>query len=167
MTTSNNKGQIVQEELAKLAEHNFISKSDYKRLIEVYQAYQQQTTNKSNDMIQTEQKTLTQHKQAVEKSDYSPFDSYLTKKEQAENKVNRPIHENIKSIKPVRVSKTPEQLRGRNITWLLILGVTFLLISGLVIATSSWNQMGSLLKVITLLGVSNFFLGLSGISSKF
>src|SRR5699024_8056210 len=76
-------------------------------------------------------------------------------------------HENIKSIKPVRVSKTPEQLRERNITWLLILGVTFLLISGLVIATSSWNQMGSLLKVITLLGVSIFFLGLSGISSKF
>src|SRR5699024_4968777 len=63
--------------------------------------------------------------------------------------------------------KTTEQIRERNITWLLILGVAFLLISGLVVATSTWEQMGALLNVVTLLGVSVFFLGLSGISSKF
>ncbi|UOQ49845.1 hypothetical protein MUN88_07160 [Gracilibacillus caseinilyticus] len=64
------------------------------------------------------------------------------------------------------IPKSPEQIRERNITWLLILGVSFLLISGLVVATSTWEQMGAALKVLTLLGVSGFFFTLSGISSS-
>ncbi|SDK27895.1 hypothetical protein [Sediminibacillus albus] len=61
---------------------------------------------------------------------------------------------------------TAEQIRERNITWSLILGVIFLLIGGLVVATSTWDQLGAVMKVFSILFVSVFFLALSGISSR-
>lgn len=64
------------------------------------------------------------------------------------------------------VEKSPEQIRERNITWSLILGVIMLLISGLVVATSTWDQIGPLLKVSLISFVSVFFLGLSWVTGK-
>ncbi|UOQ44478.1 hypothetical protein MUN89_00320 [Halobacillus salinarum] len=70
-----------------------------------------------------------------------------------------------KPPKPKKV-KTKAQIRERNITWSLILGVVLLLISGLVVATSNWEQMGPGLKVFSIAFVSLFFFGLSYISRK-
>ncbi|GAA4071779.1 hypothetical protein [Amphibacillus indicireducens] len=74
----------------------------------------------------------------------------------------------IQSVKPkpVKKARSGEEVRERNITWLLVLGVLFLLISGLVVATSTWDQMGAVLKVVILLSVAIFFLGLSELSSR-
>src|SRR3954469_16250789 len=49
------------------------------------------------------------------------------------------------SSKPTKVKKTlsPEEARERNITWSLNIGVIFLLIGGLFVATSNWESMTS------------------------
>ncbi|TGB01965.1 hypothetical protein [Halobacillus salinus] len=63
--------------------------------------------------------------------------------------------------------KTAAQVRERNITWTLILGVALLLITGLVVATSQWEQMGAGLKVFSISFVSLFFLALSYGTGRF
>ncbi len=67
----------------------------------------------------------------------------------------------------VKKEKSPEEIRERNITWSLILGVSLLLITGLIVATSQWEQMGPGMKVLSIAFVSQFFFGLSHITGKF
>ncbi|GEN52778.1 hypothetical protein [Halobacillus faecis] len=63
--------------------------------------------------------------------------------------------------------RTPEQIRERNITWTLILGVSILLITGLIVATSQWDQMGAATKVVSISCVSLFFFTLSYGTGRF
>ncbi|MFG6116110.1 SCO7613 C-terminal domain-containing membrane protein [Halobacillus sp. MO56] len=68
--------------------------------------------------------------------------------------------EPVKPVKQKKV-KSAEEIRERNITWSLILGVSLLLITGLIVATSQWNQMEAGMKVASIAFVSLFFFGLS------
>ncbi|WP_062512957.1 hypothetical protein [Halobacillus sp. KGW1] len=71
----------------------------------------------------------------------------------------------VKKPEPVRKSK--EEVRERNITWSLILGVALLLITGLIVATSQWDQMGAGMKVFSIAFVSLFFYSLSYGTQRF
>ncbi len=127
---------------------------DYKRILTAHQEYARQVKEgQTTEVGKQEQPEMKQEEGAFKEM----YQTAEVKQEAAKQKKE----------KPVREPKTAEQVRERNITWLLILGVSFLLISGLVVATSSWDQMGALLKVATLLGVAVFFLALSGLSSRF
>lgn len=77
--------------------------------------------------------------------------------------------ESEKPAKPKKEKKvkTAAQIRERNITWTLILGVALLLITGLVVATSQWEQMGAGLKVFSISFVALFFLALSYGTGRF
>ncbi|WP_339234202.1 hypothetical protein [Oceanobacillus sp. FSL W7-1281] len=188
ISNSKNRAQILQEELIELLKRDLISMEDYKRILTAHQEYAKQV-DKSMDGIareDAEEEASKERFQAAEQnqpeeaeasfsqSDSKPvekqstgfFQSNKDKKEWLLAPEEREAAKQ-KKAKPVREPKTAEQVRERNITWLLILGVSFLLISGLVVATSTWDQMGALLKVATLLGVSIFFLALSGLSSRF
>ncbi|MDO7486085.1 hypothetical protein Q5O89_09935 [Peribacillus frigoritolerans] len=44
-----------------------------------------------------------------------------------------------KPVKPVKPKKTPEQIRERNISVILLTGVILLLFGGLILATTSWG----------------------------
>lgn len=44
-----------------------------------------------------------------------------------------------KSVRPAKPKKTPEQIRERNISVILLTGVILLLFGGLILATSSWG----------------------------
>lgn len=152
MSNSNERAKIVKDELTELFKHGYINKPHYKRLMQTYESYQH-AKKKAIDVTQEEITAFTHSDEPLKNKQKVIIDKSTTK--------------NDRVARPVRIKKPPEQVRERNITWLLILGVSFLLISGLVVATSSWDQMGPVLKVITLLGVSLFFLGLSGLSSRF
>ena len=70
----------------------------------------------------------------------------------------------IKNI--VKRKLTPEQIRERNISWLLNIGVIFLLIGGLFVATSNWDTMSNLMKSASIAFVSVLFYGMAYIANK-
>ncbi|QGH35013.1 hypothetical protein GI584_13605 [Gracilibacillus salitolerans] len=140
--------KVVGQEMVTLLKEGYISEKEFRKIMTSYKQY----------MYHQEQ--IEEYKQYDERNTIS------TPKQQPEEQPDKQLVKKKQEFKQQK-EKTAEQIRERNITWLLILGVSFLLISGLVVATSSWEQMGAVLKVVTLLGVSVFFLALSGISSSF
>jgi len=70
--------------------------------------------------------------------------------------------------KPQKVKKTltPEEIRERNITWLLNIGVIFLLIGGLFVATSNWESMTSIMKSGSIAIVALLFYGIAFLTKK-
>ncbi|MFD1019143.1 hypothetical protein [Thalassobacillus hwangdonensis] len=135
--------KVFRSELWKLWQKGFISERDYESFSEKYDAY---IKHMNEEQLQA---------------------SMETAEVKVEEEKPAPIPKNpVPAPKPKKV-KTQEQVRERNITWSLILGVVLLLISGLVVATTNWDQMGAGLKVISISFISIFFLGLSVISSKF
>ncbi|WP_144547104.1 hypothetical protein [Bacillus sp. X1(2014)] len=70
--------------------------------------------------------------------------------------------------KPAKVMKTrtPEEIRERNITWLLNIGVIFLLIGGLFVATSNWESMTSFMKSGSIAIVAILFYGIAFLTKK-
>ena len=62
---------------------------------------------------------------------------------------------------------TAEQIRERNISWALILGVILLFIGGLVFGTSNWSSMSNLFKVVFVSLVSVVFFASSYIAEKY
>ncbi|WP_434167911.1 hypothetical protein [Peribacillus frigoritolerans] len=71
-----------------------------------------------------------------------------------------------KPVKPARPKKTPEQIRERNISVILLTGVILLLFGGLILATTSWGDLNAVLKVLFIGMVSVIFAGMAFIASK-
>ncbi|UOR10466.1 hypothetical protein [Halobacillus amylolyticus] len=134
-----------RKELRGLREKQYITRDEYKRLTDAHDHYVKSRQAVSEPAVK--QETLSQ----------------VTAPDERET---QPKEKPAKQQKPKKV-RTREQVRERNITWSLILGVVLLLISGLVLATSQWEQMGSVMKVFSISFVSLFFLGLSFISRKY
>lgn len=65
--------------------------------------------------------------------------------------------------KPVAQKKapTPQEVRERNITWVLMIGVIFVLMAGLILATSSWSVLGNAAKTTLITLVAVLFFGIS------
>lgn len=66
----------------------------------------------------------------------------------------------------VKKTRSPEEVRERNMTWSLNIGVIFLLIGGLFVATSNWETMSAFMKSGAIATVAFLFFGLSYISKK-
>ncbi|WP_284035937.1 hypothetical protein [Neobacillus sp. 114] len=78
--------------------------------------------------------------------------------------------EPVKKIapKPQKTKKvlTAEEIRERNITWSLNIGVIFLLIGGLFVATSNWESMTSVMKSGSIAVVALMFFGIAMLAKK-
>ncbi|MBM7554195.1 hypothetical protein [Thalassobacillus pellis] len=135
-----NRKKLVRDEMRKMLQEEFITKNDYDYFMAAYQDYYLHHEIQPNPEP-GEIKQQLPEAPAKEEA--------LKKKPKKEKKV-----------------RTPEQIRERNITWSLILGVSLLLISGLVIATSNWDQMSDEVKTGSIAFVALFFFVLSGIGSK-
>jgi hypothetical protein len=85
--------------------------------------------------------------------------------------VQNKVREELKGIVPntppkVKKVRSPEEIRERNITWLLNLGVIMLLIGGLFVATSNWETMTAMMKSGSIAAVSLLFYGFSYLSRR-
>jgi len=69
-------------------------------------------------------------------------------------------------IKKEKKILTPQEIKERNITWSLNLGVIFILIAGLVLATSNWEMMNNITKTLVVTFVSGMFFGISVLSER-
>ncbi|MFQ3545026.1 hypothetical protein Q7A53_13165 [Halobacillus rhizosphaerae] len=137
------KKRVFLSELNRLREREYISSAEFQQIRDAHERYCHSTTVAS--------------------------ESERSVKENKEQEASAKPKITAKPTKPPKEKKvkTKEQIRERNITWSLILGVVLLLICGLVVATSQWNQMGPGLKVFAISFVSLFFFALSYISEKF
>ena len=105
--------------------------------------------------------------ETVAKAHHQYHLDFLREEEQKQKQMDtQPIH--VPSPKTVKVKNTltPESIRERNITWSLNIGVIFLLIGGLFVATSNWNTMTGLMKSSSIAIVSLLFYGIALISKR-
>lgn len=68
--------------------------------------------------------------------------------------------------KPSKKKLTKEQLREKNLTLVLILGVSFLLLGGFILATTNWGTMNTFIKMLAILSVSIVFSLMSYVARK-
>ncbi|MCA0986893.1 hypothetical protein [Guptibacillus algicola] len=123
-----------REELTKLRQRDFISKSTYDQVSAAYSRLLESEVEQQMDMTQA--------------------NAVLEEKKAAKT---------IEKKKAKKVKSTQE-LRDRNLTWILIIGVVLLLLGGLVLATSTWDVLTSTLKTALIATVSFLFFGISWLS---
>lgn len=135
--TKEQRKQIFREELYLLKKEQHISYAIYDKVYEAYEKFNY----------------ISIHKETLKEKETTPVNIVNAKPEK-----KKVVRENKK--------KTPEQLRERNITWLLNLGVILLLIGGLYVATSNWETMSSWMKASSIGLVACLFYGMAYISKR-
>lgn len=70
-----------------------------------------------------------------------------------------------KSVKKERVL-SQQEIRDRNITWILIIGVIFVITAGIIFATSNWSIFSSTVKTLLVALVTVMFFGISIFTEK-
>jgi hypothetical protein len=87
----------------------------------------------------------------------------ITKPDDVQDIIKNPISqqkpkpESANTVSKPPIQLTKEQIKERNISWILNIGVILILISGLIFATTTWSSIFSIVKVCLLFGVSLFF----------
>ncbi|MFJ7367492.1 hypothetical protein ACIQWQ_25840 [Peribacillus frigoritolerans] len=106
------------------------------------------------------------------KAGYTPIESGFEESLEPVKEINdrKPVTQQQaireKPVKPAKPKKTPEQIRERNISVILLTGVILLLFGGLILATTSWGDLNAVLKVFFIGMVSVIFAGMAFIASK-
>ncbi|MFB4168839.1 hypothetical protein [Virgibacillus sp. JSM 102003] len=124
--------KIVEEELNKLEEKQYINNDTYLEVLKAHSQYYTDQKNKQQLSEQTKQQSVP------------------------------------KAPKPKKVKKvlSSQEIRDRNITWSLVLGVVLLLIGGLVLATSTWDTLTDWKKTGLIGLVSLLFFGLAYFTAR-
>ncbi|WP_144527968.1 hypothetical protein [Peribacillus simplex] len=113
--------------------------------------------------------TITKDEETTYETNESAFEESLEPvKEITDRKpvIQKQAIKREKQVKPAKPKKTPEQIRERNISVILLTGVILLLFGGLILATSSWGDLNAVLKVFFIGMVSVIFAGMAFIASK-
>lgn len=134
--------QVVEEEMIRLKREDYISDDVYETVTDAERRFYNAIVEK-NEAMRSEAK--------AEQIDMSPHVEAKAKiEEEAEQK---PLKE--------KKQLSAKEVRERNITWLLNLGVILLLIGGLVLATSTWDVMSNWAKTGLIALVAVLFFGLA------
>jgi hypothetical protein len=154
LTPKEERRRIFRNELYNLKELGYVTSAQYKNVSEAHNEY-------FSDMLTKEQ----QEKEAVKRirtAEPAPLPTQLS-----QIVTEKPIKEQPKP-KPVKVKsrKTAEEIRERNISWSLNIGVIMLLIGGLFVATSNWETMTPWMKAGSIALVSGLFYGLAFVSYR-
>ncbi|UYZ20069.1 SCO7613 C-terminal domain-containing membrane protein [Mesobacillus jeotgali] len=143
--------RIFRNELYNLKELGYVSAEEYKSVSEAHNEYFLDLLSQERQ----EKELATRNR----KEDSTAFEvqpsAMIAMKEQPKA---RPAK--------IRPKKTAEEIRERNISWSLNIGVIMLLIGGLYVATSNWESMAPWMKAGLIALVSALFYGIAYISYK-
>ncbi|MEK3854781.1 hypothetical protein [Cytobacillus sp. FSL H8-0458] len=128
---------IFHVELTKLKEKDYISSEHYEMTLKAHHQYYQDLEEMKREQIKAAK--------AAEEISKKPI-------QPANNTVKKKLSQ--------------EEIRERNISWLLNIGVILLLIGGLFVATSNWATMSNFMKSASIAVVSLLFYGFALISGK-
>lgn len=157
MDEIDNRRQIVREELEKLRNLKLITEAEYKKVNFVHERYTEKLKEKPIAAViqpALKQKAPAQQTNAIQH----------TPDEGKRGEIQSPLPQKKKA--PPRKVVNPQDIRERNITWVLILGVIFILLSGLILATSNWSILSNTLKTGLITLISILFFGISVFSEK-
>jgi hypothetical protein len=143
--------RIFRNELYNLKELGYVSAAEYKSVSEAHNEY-------FLDLLAEER----QEKELAARPKKN--DSAALEVQPAA--ANIQMKDKRKQPPIVRPKKSAEEIRERNISWSLSLGVIMLLIGGLFVATSNWETMTSLMKAGSIALVSALFYGIAYMSYK-
>lgn len=143
---TNIEQQIFHKELNRLKEHDYITEETYEVVDEAYSKFYLDLHN----VVRRVPDTLHDDK-----------NESVLEKNVEQTKINKP------AVKKTPKKRSPEEVRERNISWLLHIGVFLLLIGGLFVATSQWDTMSGLMRTSSIGAVSLLFYALSFIAQKF
>ncbi|MBU8878696.1 hypothetical protein BGM26_06790 [Bacillus sp. FJAT-29790] len=91
----------------------------------------------------------------------------VVKKEELATAKEKPLQQPIPQVKKEKKKRlSAEEIRERNISWSLNLGVILLLIGGLFVATSNWETMDNWMKSGSIAFVSLLFYGIAYVSKR-
>ncbi|NHM31071.1 hypothetical protein [Neobacillus terrae] len=143
--------KIFWEELNKLREDGYLSSKVLRQVSAAYREY----------YLDKEKVWEISH-QSSDSLEYAPDEKELPLLKP------EPKPAKTKPVKSIKEKKIPsqEEIRERNITWSLNIGVIFLLIGGLFVATSNWATMTSVMKSTSIAAVAVLFLGIALLSRK-
>ncbi|WP_414672149.1 hypothetical protein [Lentibacillus sp.] len=130
--------KIVEEELKQLKEAQYIEKNVYFHVLEAH------------DQLYADRK----------QAESTAKDAYVEMNDVEKSK------EVPAQPKKVKKTLSPQEVRERNITWALNLGVILLLIGGLVLATSTWDILDNWMKTGLIALVSALFFGLASFTRR-
>jgi len=133
------KKVIFKQELQTLKEKGYIQEEQFQEINQAYDSYQHEEWKRQR------QEMLAKIKETEEQE--------IQKKKQKEQ------------VKP-KINLSPQEIRERNITWLLIVGVVMFLIGGMVFATNNWDSMNALMKTSVIALVAGMFLGMQYVTEK-
>lgn len=148
-TPKEERRRIFRNELYNLKELGYVTSDQYNSVSEAHNKY-------FSDLIQNEKSQVQTAQQANQNTELPA--AAVKKAEIQKEKANR-----IK-VKP---KITSEEIRERNISWSLNIGVIMVLISGLFVATSNWETMTPLMKAGSIALVSALFYGIAFVSYRF
>jgi hypothetical protein len=147
--------RIFRNELYNLKELGYVSQEEYKKVSEAHNEYFLDLLSKER-----QEKALTDK---AKENDSIPFEVQLTATiPMKENQIQQPKPRPVK-VKP---RKSAEEIRERNISWSLNIGVIMLLIGGLFVATSNWESMTPWMKAGSIALVSALFFGIAYMSYR-
>ncbi|WP_077211728.1 hypothetical protein [Bacillus dakarensis] len=135
--TREERKSIVENELYLLREGNYISFKTYEHVVKAHEKFYRDQHAKEDKFINS---TIIEEPEII--------------KPVAQKKVKEPK------------KRSPEQIRERNITWLLNLGVILLLFGGLFVATSNWVIMTNWMKAGSIALISLLFYGMAVVSGR-
>lgn len=157
MDAIDNRRQIVKEELERMRNLNLITEEEYKKVNTAHERYIKRL--KEKPIVAAIHPALNQKvpEQQVSSTHPAPDKGKIAE-------LQNPLPK-AKNLTPRKV-KTPQEIKERNITLVLILGVIFVLLSGLILATSNWDILSNTLKTALITLVSILFFGISVFSEK-
>ncbi|MGV2938947.1 hypothetical protein AB5I83_05100 [Mesobacillus sp. LC4] len=149
-TPKEERRRIFRNELYHLKELGYVTGEEYKNVSEAHNEYFLDLMAKERQEKELAART--------KKNDSVAFDDQPA--------ASIPMKVNRKNQPIVRPKKSAEEIRERNISWSLSLGVIMLLIGGLFVATSNWETMTPFMKTGSIALVSGLFYGIAYMSYK-
>ncbi|WP_047982833.1 hypothetical protein [Ornithinibacillus californiensis] len=148
------KREIVREELHQLVKARYINMNIAAKIVNAHAKYYKNTPR------------VNEIKQEIVKPEVSKVEPKVTISPQPE-----PVQPKKEVVQPKPVIQpkkklSDQQIRDRNITWGLNLGVILLLLAGLVFATSTWDTLSAWAKTGLFITVAILFYGLAWFTSR-
>jgi|GEM_PF-4807290 len=180
----NQNSNIFYRELNELLKHNFINQNQFNEMSKAYSKLKIQRKYNATRQQQAPYNMPTQstyqtpnqgpypiptqgpYQTPIHATNQVPYQGQYQQVNVAPMSYtgNNVVKPNINRVE--KKVKSADEIRERNITWSLILGVIMLLTAGLILSTTNWQYMNELLKVISIASVSILFLSLSWFTEK-
>jgi hypothetical protein len=148
------KKELMEDELEKLKDGNYISYDTYNKILHGYQRYYEKLHPSTSEITEE-----------IHQDDKPPVDPVAIQDGTTEEKADPAAVQGAPPAnKPKRLSA--QEVRERNITWSLAIGVILLLIGGSVLATSTWDMLSHWMKTGMIALVAVLFFGLAVFTNR-